>query len=55
MKDLRKQCKEKILEWLDDLINDAGVDKPYKMSAGDKETYRKLLDIIEEHFNGRKE
>lgn len=47
--------KEKVLEWLDDLIVDAGIDKPYEMSAEDRQTYRKVLDIIEEHFTGGKD
>ena len=43
---------EDILEWIDDLIVDAGVDKPYKMDEKEKQIYRKILDIIEYYFTG---
>lgn len=46
--------KDEILTWIDDLIVDAGVDKPCKMNEEDKQIYHKILDIIEDYFKLKK-
>ena len=48
---MKSPNKDELLEWIDDLIVDAGVDKPYEMDKKDKQIYCKILDIIEDYFN----
>ena len=47
-----RTMREELVDWLDDLISDAGVDKPYDMNSEDRGIYQKILDILEEYFEG---
>ena len=49
-KKMREINKGELFDWIDDLIVDAGVDKPYKMDKDAKQIYYKILDIIENYF-----
>lgn len=53
MSEIVKVSKVELLDWIDDLIVDAGVDKPYEMDEREKQAYYKILDILEEYFSER--